>query len=473
MKIALISDIHANYPALKAVLDHIYQQGVDGIWNLGDFVGYGAEPDQVVRRLREAQVLSIRGNFGSQVLKFPRKKTKWRETKRPEVFLALQWAYENLTQPSKEYLESLPTDIRMRIGTTRILLTHGSPVSNKERLTANTPEKYLRSLALRAEAQIIICGHSHEPFIKKVRDAHFINPGSVGRQSDGHPEASYAILELNPELMLVDTNVVLDPVVRLFRIDYDLDTAVDEIRRRGLPESFAQILIQGRDLETVLSTPEKWQVPDLDEQSWWESPFKDQTRQEFEDEKIRQVLKIAEKESYNPEHVHQATFLALRLFDELQPLHRLGPNERFWLRCGSLLHDIGKGNKNHHLKALDMILKSKKLSFTPRERNIMGSIARYHRREGPNDKHKHFAALPVVDQRVVTILSSILRVADGLDASPSGNVNDLSCVYSRDEITIKCHVKDQAQKQKKRALGKGELMEFAFDRELYIEWHRI
>ena len=473
MRIALISDIHANFPALKAVLDHIHLQDVDGIWNLGDFVGYGAEPDQVVRRLREDQVLSIRGNFDSQALKFPKKKTKWRETKRPEAFLAVQWAYENLTQPSREYLGSLPTKIRMRIGATRILLTHGSPASNKERLTSATPEKHLRNLASKAEAQIIICGHSHEPFLKKVKNGIFINPGSVGRQSDGNPEASYATLELGPEFLCEDVWIGLSPAVNHFRVPYDLDSAVNEIRKRSLPEAFAQMLTQGRGLDTVLSNPEKWQVPELEEQSWWEPAFKDQTREEFEDEKIQQVLNLAEKKSYNPEHVHQATYLALRLFDELQPLHRLGPNERFWLRCGSLLHDIGKGDKKHHLKALETILKSKILSFTPRERSIMGSIARYHRREGPNEKHKHFTDLPVVDQRVVTILSSILRVADGLDAAHSGVVNNLSCVFSRDEITIKCHVKDQAQVQKKRALGKGELMEFAFGRELYIEWHRI
>jgi exopolyphosphatase/guanosine-5'-triphosphate,3'-diphosphate pyrophosphatase len=151
----------------------------------------------------------------------------------------------------------------------------------------------------------------------------------------------------------------------------------------------------------------------------------------------------------------------------------LNEDQRFWLRCGAYLHDIGKGNKKHHLKALNLILKSKALDFSPRERNIIGSIARYHRSEDPNDKHENLRNLPVVDQRVVTILSSILRVADGLDTSPRGNVIDLVCDFSRKEITIKCRVEEQAERQKRRALGKGELMEFAFDRDLYIEWHRI
>jgi putative phosphoesterase len=473
MKAAIIGDIHANLPALNAVLHHARQQGVNTIWNLGDSVGYGAEPDQVVRRLREENAISILGNYDSRVLKFSRKKSQWREKIRPEAFLSLQWALENLSQVSREYLESLPKETRMRLGNTKILLTHGSPASNKERLTAATPDKRLRDLASKADAQLVICGHSHEPFTRKLKSYLFVNPGSVGRQSDGDPRASYAVLDFDPGLMLIDSSSEIELTPQFYRVEYQLEEAVKKIRQRGLPEAFAQMLIQGRDLEYVLREPEKWQVPDLEDQGWWISPYIGQTRQQSEDEKLRKVVKLAEKHTYNPDHVHQATHLALRLFDELQPLHRLGPDQRFWLRCGSLLHDIGKGKKNHHRKAMEMILKSKKLPFDARERNILGSIARYHRWEGPKDKHDNFTTLPVVDQRTVTILSAILRVADGLDASHRGNVINLQCFFSANEITIKCQVRDQAQKQRKRALGKGELMEFAFDRDLYIEWHRI
>jgi hypothetical protein len=361
------------------------------------------------------------------------------------------------------------------MGDTVILLTHGSPASRKESLTPRTPEKRFRELAAKAQAQLIICGHSHQPFTRQLKQAYFINPGSVGRQSDGDPRAGYAILELDPSLLVIDHPGELNLDIQHFKVEYDLEQAVNAIRKRNLPEAFAQMLIQGRDLEQVLQEPEKWQVPDLEEQSWWVTPFQNKSRRQSEDDRLAEVIQLAEKHSFCPDHYQQTTHLALRLFDELRPLHRLGPDERFWLRCGSLLHDIGKpkGNKNHHLKALKVILKSKKLPFSSRERNIIGSIARYHRSDWPKEKHDHFSTLPVVDQRVVTILSSILRVADGLDASHQENVLDLKCVFSPQEITIKCQVKEQAQKQKKRALGKGELMEFAFNRDLYIEWHRV
>jgi exopolyphosphatase/guanosine-5'-triphosphate,3'-diphosphate pyrophosphatase len=223
----------------------------------------------------------------------------------------------------------------------------------------------------------------------------------------------------------------------------------------------------------VLQDPQNWQVPEIEDQSWWQDPFQGRTREDVEQEKLAAVAELAENGTYDEEHVQRAAFLALRLFDELRPLHRLGADERFWLHCGSLLHDIGKGKKKHHLIALDMILNAKQLPFTSREKRIIGSIARYHRSETPKEKHDHLAKLPVVDQRVVIILSSILRVADGLDASPRGNVIDLTCSFSKEEITIQCRVNSQAKHHKKRALGKGELMEFAFDRELFIEWHRI
>lgn len=473
MRIGIISDIQGNLPALQAVLEHTRSQSVQAIWNLGDSVGYGAYPDQVLRILKQENAISILGKFDRDVLRFPRKKAAWREKKRPEEFLSIYWAYENISEPFREHLDSLPESTRLRLGNTRILLTHGSPASRKENLSIDTPTKRLRELYEESNAELICCGGSHQPFYRKVKKGSFLNPGSVGVQMDGDPRASYAVLDLDP-MMLVEG---IDREVQFkfchFRVDYDLDRAVNEIRRRGLPEAFAQMMIQGRDLVSVLEEPEKWQVPEVEEQSWWLNPFGKRTRQEVEREKIAQVIKLAEKQSYPEEHVQQTANLALRLFDELKPLHRLGADQRFWLHCGALLHDIAKGEKKHHLKALNLILDSKNLPFTPREKSIIASIARYHRRENPKEKHSHLADLPVVDQRVVTILSSILRVADGLDASPRGNVIDLTCSFSPAEITIQCKVRSQATRQKKRALGKGELMEFAFDRELFIEWYRV
>ena len=107
MKVALIGDVHANLPALEAVLDHISKQEVEAIWNVGDFVGYGAFPDEVVHLLRERGAVSILGNYDRKVLRFPQKRAKWRTSKTPDKFAAFEWAHCNLSPDSREYLASL------------------------------------------------------------------------------------------------------------------------------------------------------------------------------------------------------------------------------------------------------------------------------------------------------------------------------------------------------------------------------
>lgn len=242
MKVALIGDVHANLPALETVLAHARQQGVAALWNIGDFVGYGAYPEEVVQRLRQEGAISIVGNYDLKVLKFPRKKKKWRQSKLPHKWFAFKWAYEHLSEQSRAYLSSLPKEMRLREAGWQILLTHGSPASNEEHLTPQTPIERLRELAGMAEADAIICGHSHREFARQVNDTWFVNTGSVGRPDDGDPRACYAILNLAPAVFNVTH----------FRLEYDLDRAIAGIRSRGLPDVFAEMLIQGRDLASVI-----------------------------------------------------------------------------------------------------------------------------------------------------------------------------------------------------------------------------
>ena len=243
MKVALIGDVHANLPALEAVLAHAHRQGVEAIWNSGDFLGYGAFPNEVVVRLRAEGALSIIGNYDLKVLKFPKQKEKWGKSKHPQKYLAFQWAYEHLSNENRKYLRSLPEEIQMESGGKNILLIHGSPVSNEEALTPDTPDERLRELAA-LKTDLIICGHSHQAFARQVDGTWFINPGSVGRPDDGDPRTAYAILQIGPDLLQVEH----------FRLAYDLDRAVQAIRENGLPEAFAQMAIKGYDLDTVLGS---------------------------------------------------------------------------------------------------------------------------------------------------------------------------------------------------------------------------
>jgi putative phosphoesterase len=246
MKIALIGDVHANSPALDAVLEHAQGQGVEQIWNTGDFVGYNAFPEKVVRRLRREGAVSVVGNYDQKVLRFPLKDKKWRRKKRFEKWLAFKWAYENLSQESLDYLAILPERRSMTVGGRRILLVHGSPFSVNEHLYENTSQDRLEELAHLSEADLVICGHSHQGFVRQAGGTWFINTGSVGRPDDGDPRATYALLELGEDSL----------EVQHCRVDYDLEAAVTEIRRQGLPPAFEQMMRKGRKLDWILETGE-------------------------------------------------------------------------------------------------------------------------------------------------------------------------------------------------------------------------
>ncbi len=250
MKVALLGDVHANLPALEVVLAHAHQHGVNQIWNIGDFLGYGAFPNEVVQRLRQEKAVSIIGNYDLKVLRFPEKVKKWRKTKMPQKWLAFKWADEHLNKGNRKYLRSLPQEIWLQVEGKHILLTHASPASDEEHLTPETPLERLRELAqmaskARERLDAIIFGHSHREFARLVDGVWFINTGSVGRPDDGDPRACYAILQISQQGLQVEH----------FRLTYDVEKAVDAIYEHDLPEAFAQMLIEGRDLESVLGKP--------------------------------------------------------------------------------------------------------------------------------------------------------------------------------------------------------------------------
>jgi putative phosphoesterase len=242
MKAGLIGDIHANLPALEAVFAHAASKGVQLFWNIGDFVGYNAFPEESVQFIRQRpEVTSIIGNYDLKVLKIEKKREKWAATKAPEKLLSFEWTYDQLSEESKLYLRSLPEQREFSFEGWNILLTHGSPASREEHLLPDTPDDRLRELAEMTKARVIIFGHSHVPFARMAAGKWFINTGSVGRPDDGDPRAAYAILRVEGDELEITH----------FRVPYDVERAVEAIRRAGLPEDFAQMIRQGRNLDSI------------------------------------------------------------------------------------------------------------------------------------------------------------------------------------------------------------------------------
>ena len=459
MKVALIGDVHANLPALDAVLAHAARRKYDALWNVGDLVGYGAFPNQVIERLRSANGVSIVGNYDRRVLELREKRREWRKKRRLEKFLAFQWADDALTASNRQYLSSLPSERELDVLGQSILLTHGSPISAEEHLTPHTPPERFRQLASTAQADLVICGHSHQAFVRQVDGVTFINTGSVGRPDDGDPRACYALLRFSgsPDQ---------EPVVEHYRVAYDVSRAVAAIRNHRLPEAFAQMMIQGVALDTVLETPQAWDSPDP-------RPFSsDEAQRQRQLEAVLKLAKTYDREVQDARHV---TYLALRLFDELALIHRLGAEDRFWLRCAGILHDIGwaAGQKAHHKTSSRLILEGLNPSFDERERLIVAAIARYHRGALPKDKHYHFAALSPVDQYRVTLLAACLRLADGLDHTHPAMAQDIRCHVEAQRIVIICVVRTCRLPERQAALKKADLLEHAFGRELLLKWQPV
>lgn len=243
MRISLIADIHGNLPALQAVLRHARARGAaQTILNLGDAVGYGPFPDEVVQAIQGAAFTNIIGNYDAYVLNKTMRKEKWGRVKTKNKRAMFAWTYGALSKQSRRYLEALPKQREIELDGMDVLLTHGSPASPDEHLRADTPEERLRELANEVNAGVVFCGHSHEAFARKVDGVWFINPGSVGRLDDGDPRASYAILEINRD--------ALD--VQFFRAPYDIQAAVERMRQTELAEIFTQVLRQGMDYNHVL-----------------------------------------------------------------------------------------------------------------------------------------------------------------------------------------------------------------------------
>jgi exopolyphosphatase/pppGpp-phosphohydrolase len=199
--------------------------------------------------------------------------------------------------------------------------------------------------------------------------------------------------------------------------------------------------------------------------------FRDQNNSKQE-EFLQASLRLAQTCGYEADHTQNVTQLALRLFDETQSLHHLGQQERLWLNCAAILHDIGwiEGRKSHNKVTLRIILTTSLLPFNNKERLIIGSIARYHRKTLPSNEHDHFAALVPDDQQIVKILSAFLRLGDGFDQAHAGRVQDLTCKISSKKIILNCVVNIKPSEEDLAALKKGDLFEQVFDRKVDIRW---
>ena len=193
MKIAAISDIHGNIYSLMKVLEDIDEQRVDLIVCLGDLVGYGPHPNEVVALIKRREIPCIKGNYDASVVDGDF--TFIRNTSINSF--SLPWASEEVRASNKFYLSQLPTELNYDINGVKIKFTHGSPNAINEYLfqDADNTNNVMESL----EEDILVCAHTHIPSYKKFGDKIFINTGSVGKPKIGRPNATYVLIEIKED----------------------------------------------------------------------------------------------------------------------------------------------------------------------------------------------------------------------------------------------------------------------------------
>jgi putative phosphoesterase len=211
--IALLSDIHGNLPALKAAVAEAKTRCAKQIICAGDIVGYGPFPNEVCEYLKTSGIKSISGNYDIKVL---------------DVI--------KYGKSAQRFLRDLPVSLEEELpGGRNLLVVHGSPVSNDDDIYPSITPKGLETKLKNTRPNILVCGHTHIPFVKKVSGMLVVNCGSAGQSVDGDPRPSYAIIS-------VDEKSVSGHIIRF---EYDLNETIKALKKTSLPKTLQKDFMEG------------------------------------------------------------------------------------------------------------------------------------------------------------------------------------------------------------------------------------
>ncbi len=243
MRVAVVSDIHANLEALQVVLSHLTAQAPDCVVCLGDFVGYGPDPNVCIELMTPRLRAAVVGNHDVAA-------TGVRSSEDFNLYAAeaIAWTQQVLSEGSRDYLAALPQRAELE----GLLLVHGSPRRPVDEYILDT--RTARASFAADPFRIALVGHTHQPavFIEshhrtsaqgllpevpvrlRPHNRYIINVGSVGQPRDGDPRAAYA---------LVDT---ADATATLYRLAYGVEETQRKMEAAGLPAPLIERLAFGR-----------------------------------------------------------------------------------------------------------------------------------------------------------------------------------------------------------------------------------
>jgi putative phosphoesterase len=222
VKIVIISDVHSNFAALDALPEESY----DLLWCLGDLVDYGPEPNEVIQWVHDKAAVCVRGNHdhavGFDV-----------DSQCSAPFRRLAASTRHFTQHvigdvDAEYLRNLPIQREIAVESTSFYLAHAIPT---DPLFGYCPEESDRwkQEASWIDSDVLLVGHTHTPFVRRIGKTLIVNPGSIGQPKTGRPYACYAVWE--------DGEVVLK------EYEYPIADTIREIRAMPVPEEDQEALV--------------------------------------------------------------------------------------------------------------------------------------------------------------------------------------------------------------------------------------
>lgn len=226
-RIAFISDIHSNFPALQSTLKDIKERGISRIYCLGDIIGYHSFPNEVIELIRKYHIICIKGNHDETI-------TEQKFNRNLASDFVLYWNFDVLTKDNFIYLRHLPDSMEFNVEDVAIDLVHGSPDSISEYIREGSIEadKYLKSM----DSDILLCAHTHIPYIIEKNGKYLLNTGSVGKPKFGKPESSYIILTINGS----------DIKPEIISLPYSVETIARHLKKNNFPQKLITALKTGR-----------------------------------------------------------------------------------------------------------------------------------------------------------------------------------------------------------------------------------
>lgn len=236
MRIAFLSDIHGNATALEAVFRDINQHKVDRICVLGDLCFRGPEPKRVLDMIRSLDADVIKGNADEWLVR------GIQQGEVPDEALDImgkerEWTLNRLSEDDLAYLRDLPNDLVVNDLDLIVHAFHATPTSLFEPVLPDQTERIEETIMSRDEADLYVYGHIHQPFIRSMHGKNIVNTGSVGMPFDGHPLASYLLVEIEEGRHRLHLN----------RVPYNREHVVELYKQSGYPniETMSRVIFYG------------------------------------------------------------------------------------------------------------------------------------------------------------------------------------------------------------------------------------